>query len=726
MFRAITKFLTVPALVLWGGCSVFGYSLAGPLELTPNPPGNADAWQIQSIGYNLIPPNFNGDVVTPKNLGEQYRWNTRNLYYAYDTSFLTYFGTNGAAQLDAMFAMLNSLSNVDAYSPTLSEWPQTSSRINLTAASVDMFDLKSLMLVEMMEQLGLAEPDRYTYTLHNRIIPAGAICPNYEYLITQRNFDPVTQNYSAVVNGVLYTYNIIEECSVNPNPEAPLNATSLRRPVDPEQQAEGAFSAVAAGLHGGLQNTDDPTLLGRFYTGLTRDDIGGLRYLLSSNTIVTEPIEIASVVQIPPPQPSVVLTSNLAQLNSDALTNNQAALQALYPALQITSAQNLGFAFVAVTNFVLVTNPPPVGSPEGTGPTVGLVAVVTSNAVPTFSYTFGNVITNFTFTNGGALATNFPFEYLLVPSNQCGFQILSNALTSVVVSTNTNGFATIFTNHALIVNIFSCVSNAVALREGIEKINFFRVDYDSLVGTNWGPVSNTYTLTAISNNRPVSQTVFRTIFTPDIIFSAADLAGLNGGDQLPRSTSFFRSDPNFNTSTVLFDQLLNVPLAGPGIIQRQILITLNKSGPLFEAESPSFLAPLGGLGNTNVSVFQWASFDGTTNAPVPYPVNTDYQNLVNNVFLQITVPGSLPSGNFNQPYSFELQASGATPPPYTYAVVGGSGNLPPGVNLTTSGANTFISGTPTATGIFDFVLQVTDTSVPPRTSTRNFSLEIDP
>ena len=713
MFRAMTKFWLVPALLLWGGCSVFGFSLAGPI-------GNGgDLWQVQAIGYGLVPANFVADVVAPKNLGEQYRWNTRNVYYAFDTSFLTYFGTNGAAQIDAAFAILNSLSNVDSYTPGLSEWPLTSSRINLTAASVDMFDLKSYMLVEMMEQLGLAEPDRYSLTLHNRVIPAGALCPNYEYIITERNFDPVSQNYSTYVNGVLYTYNIVEECPFNPNPEAPELATALRIPVDPVQQEDGAFSAVAAGQFGGLQNPngDDPTLLGRYYLGLTRDDIGGFRYLLSSNTIATESIEPESLLQVPPAQPSLVVTSNLSVLQAAALTNNQAALQALFPTLQITSATNLGYSFVLSTNFVLVTNPPPPTSPAGTPPTIVLEPVVVTNLLPTFAYTYGNVVTNFSFTNGGVLTTNLPGEYLLVPANQCGFTILSNALTSVVTTTNTNLVVTVFTNHALIVNIFSCVANAVALREGMEKMNFFRVDYDDLVGTNWGPVTNTYTLTAITNNRPVTQTLSRTVTVPDILFSARDLAGANGGQSLPLTVAYVRTIPNFNQTTVLPN------LAGACIFQPQIQITLNKSGPIFEAESPSFLAPLGGPGNTNVSDFQWASFDGTTNAPVPYPVNTDYQNLVNSIFLQITSPGSLPNGVVGQFYSFQLQAQGAAPQPpaYQYNLVANSGSLPNGLGLGTT--NAIISGTPTATGIFDFSVSVTDSTG--RVSARNFSIEID-
>ena len=140
--------------------------------------------------------------MAPKNLGEGYRWNTRNIYYAFDTQFLQHFGiVNGAAQVDAAFAILNSLSNVDAYTPGLSEWPLQSARVNYDAAQVGMIDMKSFVLMEMMEQLGLAEPDRYAYTLRDRI--STGPCPNFAYNVIQRNYDPVTQKYSAYVNGVV-------------------------------------------------------------------------------------------------------------------------------------------------------------------------------------------------------------------------------------------------------------------------------------------------------------------------------------------------------------------------------------------------------------------------------------------------------------------------------------------------------------------------------------------
>ena len=255
-------------------------------------------------------------------------------------------------------------------------------------------------------------------------------------------------------------------------------------------------------------------------------------------------------------------------------------------------------------------------------------------------------------------------------------------------------------------------------------MNFVRVDYDSLIGTNWGPVTNTYTLTAITNSRPVTETFQRIVTTPDMLFTARDL---QSGPSAPAGIfDLTRTVPPFNQT----DRLNPLGgagngLAGPGTISPGFVMTLDKTGPIFQVSAPNFLTTIG-AGNTNVPAFQWASFDGTTNAPIAYPVNTVYQNLINNVFLQIVTPGSLPNGVIGSPYSVALQAAGATPPPYAYAVVANSGSLPNGLSLTTAGGNTFVAGTPTASGIFDFTLQVTDTSVPPRTSVGNFVIEIGP
>ena len=52
------------------------FSLVGPYAIA-----GGDVWQVQRIGYNL-----GGDIGGPMNVaaGEEYRWNTPNLFYAYD------------------------------------------------------------------------------------------------------------------------------------------------------------------------------------------------------------------------------------------------------------------------------------------------------------------------------------------------------------------------------------------------------------------------------------------------------------------------------------------------------------------------------------------------------------------------------------------------------------------------------------------------------------------
>jgi hypothetical protein len=68
----------------------------------------------------------------------------------------------------------------------------------------------------------------------------------------------------------------------------------------------------------------------------------------------------------------------------------------------------------------------------------------------------------------------------------------------------------------------------------------------------------------------------------------------------------------------------------------------------------------------------------------------------------------------NEPYSFQLSADGGGNQVWSIK----SGSLPAGVALSSSG---LISGTPTATGDFSFVVQVTDTN---RTDTETYSLTV--
>lgn len=692
MVRTLTKFWLVLAFLLAASRSAHAYSLLGPNPAAAAP----DGWEQPVIGYQLT-----GDIGTPKNLGEGYRWNTPTLYYACDANFLNYFGSNGLTAVDQAFSIINNLNNVDSYSPTLAEWPLDTTRINERADALGLTDLRSALLHLIVEQLGLAPPNRYVWTLHARIV-AGPVCPiDIVYDVVQRSFDPVSFQPSSYVNGTLYSYEIEEACT-GPNPLA----VTLNFPVDP---AAPDYTAVAA---------DPPGLSGFYYTGLTRDDVGGLRYAWATNRIYNEAPAPTALLQAPA-APTLLVTSNLSVLLA-ALTNTPAALQALFPTLQITSVGGPVFEQIPFTNFVLVTNPPPPGSPITTPPTTNTVPVVTTNLTPIFTFTFGNVITNFTFTNNGILATNFPGEYLLVPSNVCGFQILSNGLTSVVITTNTNtSTITLFTNHTLVVDVFNCVPNSIALREGMEKIRFFRKDFDSLVGQTWTPITNTYTLTAVSNGVAFVQTFFRVATQPDFLISAQDFG--TGSLEGVRSITFNAANAGAG-------------LAGPGTINPATSFILNKAGAIYQNPSApnttavpvDFIPPFNE--STAALFFQWGSFDGTTNDPIAYPVGTSIVNLENNIFLQITVSGPLPNGNVNKPYGFQLPVTGNTPPPYSWTLVSLLPGVPPASQpapgLSLSPTTGLISGTPTATGIYDFTVQVTDANN--RVSQRTLQIEIDP
>jgi hypothetical protein len=73
--------------------------------------------------------------------------------------------------------------------------------------------------------------------------------------------------------------------------------------------------------------------------------------------------------------------------------------------------------------------------------------------------------------------------------------------------------------------------------------------------------------------------------------------------------------------------------------------------------------------------------------------------------LQVTTT-SLPGGTNGVFYSQQLQLSGGQPP-YTWSLSPGSGSLPTGLSLSTNGV---ISGTPTATGTFNFSVRATDSA----------------
>ncbi|MCX6922366.1 MAG: hypothetical protein NT154_03995, partial [Verrucomicrobia bacterium] len=519
------------------------FSLLGPFNET---------WQIADLGYNI-----NGDIGGPKNIGEDYRRNAPVLYYAFDETFIDYFGTNGMAAVDQAFAILNKLKPVSSYSADLSEIPLEAQRMNHTAAALNLIDLKSMTLALLMEQMGLADPIRYAWTLHDRVV--GANCPvGNDYLVTKRNYAILPSNlnqlqYSSYVNNVLYSYYIREFCA-NPPPGLPLSQ-AVPIPLDVPVNAF-RYNPVSSFQFSSLVS-------GAFYTGLTRDDVAGLRYLLGTNHVHWEDVPANSSVFVPSNAPALLVTSNLTLLATQSLTNTDDGLTALYPGLAIVpGSTTTWFSNVATANISGYYTNYPI-EPVGTPPHLIFTTNYTTNVIAVYSRSFANVITNSYLPVGfvttidtnlvvpatgpiGFRTTNTVLrtyltnmvsgDFYIFPTNLCDFQILSNVLTTAIAITNatltatnipTNAVSgtyllsrttfTWFTNHTLAYLAVNCISNAPGLRRGIEKVTFVKTAFDSLLGKYYAPQTNYFTMITVTNSTNWVQKYQRVVTEPDFL-----------------------------------------------------------------------------------------------------------------------------------------------------------------------------------------------------------------
>lgn len=707
--------------------SASAFSMLGPF----------DTWQVTQLSYDRgfsgfnDPPAIVGDAPLggPMNLGEEFRYNIPILNYAFDQSFLDYFGSNGVYAIEQAMAILNNVSNVSAYSADLAEVPLEATRENYQAKALGLFDLKSSALHALVEQLGLADPARYTWCLRARALPPGAVCPAYVYLVIKRNFDPVKWEPSSYVNSTLYSYRIGEFCTALDFAEA------FETRVDP---LAPFYTAVAS-----------PNIwYGSFFTGLTRDDIGGLRYLLRTNNVNNEPAPLGSTLIsggfTNTNARQLLSTSNLNTLVYQSLTNAPGALQALYPGL-LFALDTTSFTNVVSTNFTAYfTNFP--WNPVDSFPSLVLATNLSTNVQPQFHYTFANVVTNRYSTNSlatvrdttvstapfgpiGSVVTNVnqsfivtPFisgDYFLVPAGLCGYSIVNTQLVTVFPVTNnvadtfdqfgqsfTRDVITYFTNYIFVVDPIECGTNGVAFHQGVDKINFVRGSFDSLLGQFFAPVTNRFLSTTVTNSAVVVQTFERIVTQPDILFSADDL--VTPPTAFPIVVGTYARSISFNSNNAL----PNLP--GPGLIEPVMSMTFNKVGPSFFNRGPFFLRE-----DDNVPSYVWGSFDGGTNVPIVYPNGTSIADYENQVLMQVTTT-ALPGGVVTPPtfYSAQLQGSGGQSA-YSWELAPGSASLPPGLSLSADG---LISGTPTTIGTSSFTVMMTDSAA--RSVVRDLSISI--
>ncbi|HEX7860506.1 MAG TPA: hypothetical protein VF773_09285 [Verrucomicrobiae bacterium] len=628
------------------------FSLGGPLGGAPG----GEAWQDFRHGYSDVGNGYNGAIMSPKNLTHEYRRNVPFLTYAFDLTFINYFGTNGINAVEAAMEILNDLPDVDTLSSNLVEYPlddpitgatttfRDSRRVNFTAQALNLLDLKSQTLGFMIEQLGLISPERYTWTLRSRITSGPLPITNYSTIM--RNFDPVTLMPSAYVNGNRYTYEILEF----------FNGTlsdAIEFPADPESSLYG-FSSVANII--ASEGFELPS--GVFYTYLTRDDIGGLRYIYQRDNLNYESFAPNTQIFGSDPGALTLLTNiDLFTFSSFTRFNPPAVVQAAFPDLVIRSSSVSITTEVQVVDVVLTNERPPWGDPFTTY--FSLIPILQTNPVLVYDYVFANVITNYsspttrvrTITSGFVrepwstpdnpiFRTNITEEVvnlpsggiIIVPPNIGRYEFIPGQTFTTII-TNTNSFfttnivdngiirpisaaeVTFFTNTIYGVFPFTLQDPPISvLRGGVGKVTFQRLTNAIFTGTNFVH-TNSFTAVFMTNRFGVPTLVtneFRRLADqPDILFRAADLGVVSpsGAPVLSERSISLESDAEINSA-------FPAGVGGPGIIYGPNVISYSNTGPaLFNVLPGTATEESAGV----LQGFLWGVFDGSTNAPVVFP-----------------------------------------------------------------------------------------------------------
>jgi|ERR1039458_405723 hypothetical protein len=279
-FKKIAVWLGA-ACLLGSTVRTHAFALLGPYEpwmLETNgmrqPEYTPDTQIILVFYYGAYMPEPE-DIGGPMDIGSGYRWNVPVITYGFDKSFQDYFGTNGVAAVKSAIKALNDLP--PASSIVLTNFPVSTLQFNYEAQvfSGPLNNLKSQTLSLLLEQLGLAQPPRYVFVLKqwdSSLRPSKPYHYSSEYdwgswaipeFIVRRNFDPETLTPSSYVNEILFSAFIYTD-----------DVNNLMVPFYVDQETIPHPTVADLNLESGW-----------FYTGLTRDDVGGLRYLLSTNTV---------------------------------------------------------------------------------------------------------------------------------------------------------------------------------------------------------------------------------------------------------------------------------------------------------------------------------------------------------------------------------------------------------------------------------------------------------
>jgi hypothetical protein len=214
--------------------------------------GPAAPWMTPQQGF---PPDGAGG---PMQIGSGYRWNVPVITYGFDQSFMDFFGERGMAAVDEAIRQISAVTDAD-----ISTVPSNVLRLHSTAQQNGLLDLKSFALALTLEQIGLAQALPNIYVIRFLNITA----TETNYFIAQRNFDPTNYRASDTLNGIRFQY------ETHAFPDGSFDA--LEYPADQS-------APPAPGVAGTFFN------FGQYAQTLSRDDVGGLRYLYATNNYKME------------------------------------------------------------------------------------------------------------------------------------------------------------------------------------------------------------------------------------------------------------------------------------------------------------------------------------------------------------------------------------------------------------------------------------------------------
>ena len=479
--RHVSAFVLCAVLLLCGGINGSAFVLIGPnnpaagmgnyysfavpagANLVTPAPGGADA---QRQGYvNHVDP-----MGWPVPIKEFYRWNWPELTYAFDSTFVRYFGHNGMQAIHNAFEVLNdyfepqdgsysgvsSLNLVKEYDQHFASW-----KYNPSANVGNVYDIETMVLGLLVNHLGLGNPHRHCYTIRDIVNlqavvpPAGQVAAGNFHVVI-RNYDPFTYHPTSIINGVNYSYHIY--------------SFPWYDPIGPPTQVPSVFDAVEYAI------SDDNE-----YTAVAgiRDAINfsGLPWPSVAPTVYRTPgVFFAPDDPSDRPAPSNVTRQVRTQPRHTLTFDDAGGLRYLYRTNNIVYE-----TYDGTVTLVEAANMNP--QPPSTAPPVPPNSPFTSPAVRTIV---------------GQVASGFN------PVQPPGtFRPQPNTIVQG------------------------------ALRGGIDKIKFKYLPYDSLIGIAYHTNTSIWTDVFIQNALPTddipanppyfSQILARTISTPDFVFIADDL-----------------------------------------------------------------------------------------------------------------------------------------------------------------------------------------------------------